>query len=86
MEYFVVLKNPSKRTAVSCHERSERWRSHPQGTELALKLNQEDIARMVGATRETVSHSLGKLRDEGAIVRARTPIIVNLDALRKYLE
>ncbi|MBD2566220.1 MULTISPECIES: hypothetical protein [Nostoc] len=27
----VVLKNPFGRTAVSCHERSERWRSHPQG-------------------------------------------------------
>ncbi len=63
----------------------EFGRSHPDGTELALKLNQEDIARMVGATRETVSHSLGKLRDEGAIMRARTPIVVNLTALRKYL-
>lgn len=64
----------------------EFGRAHAEGTELALKLNQEDIARMVGATRETVSHSLGKLRDEGAIVRARTPIIVNLSALRRYLE
>jgi len=63
----------------------EFGRSHPDCTELALKLNQEDIARMVGATRETVSHSLGKLRDEGAIMRARTPIVVNLTALRKYL-
>ncbi|GGR12035.1 MULTISPECIES: Crp/Fnr family transcriptional regulator [Deinococcus] len=64
----------------------EFGRGHPQGVELRLKLNQEDIARMVGATRETVSHSLGKLRDEGAIVRARTPIIVNLDRLKVYLE
>ena len=64
----------------------EFGRGHPQGVELRLKLNQEDIARMVGATRETVSHSLGKLRDEGAIVRARTPIIVNLDRLKIYLE
>ncbi|WP_425147785.1 Crp/Fnr family transcriptional regulator [Deinococcus sp.] len=64
----------------------EFGRGHPQGVELRLKLNQEDIARMVGATRETVSHSLGKLRDEGAIVRARTPIIVNLEQLKIYLE
>ena len=64
----------------------EFGKPHPQGVELNIKLNQEDIARMVGATRETVSHSLGKLRQEGAIVRPRTPIVVNLDALRKYLE
>lgn len=64
----------------------EFGRPHPQGVELSLKLNQEDIARMVGATRETVSHSLGKLRDEGAIVRARTPIIVDLKALNRYLD
>ena len=44
------------------------------------------IVRLVGATRETVSHSLGKLKQEGAIVRARTPIIVRLDALKDYLE
>lgn len=59
---------------------------HNQGVELNLKLNQEDIARMVGATRETVSHSLSKLKQDGAIARARTPIIVRMDALKKYLE
>ena len=64
----------------------EFGRPHAQGVELNLKLNQEDIARMVGATRETVSHSLGKLKQDGAIVRARTPIIVRLDALKRYIE
>ena len=64
----------------------EFGRPHSQGVELNLKLNQEDIARMVGATRETVSHSLSRLKKDGAIVRARTPIIVRLDALKQYLE
>jgi CRP/FNR family transcriptional regulator, cyclic AMP receptor protein len=64
----------------------EFGRPHPQGVELSLKLNQEDIARMVGATRETVSHSLSKLKHEGAIVRPRTPIIVRMDALKRYIE
>lgn len=59
---------------------------HPQGTELKLKLNQEDIARMVGATRETVSHSLSKLKQEGAIVRARSPIVVRKAGLKRFLE
>lgn len=64
----------------------EFGRPHPQGVELGLKINQEDIARMVGATRETVSHSLNKLKHLGAIVRPRTPIVVRMDALKKYLE
>ena len=64
----------------------EFGRPHSQGVELNLKLNQEDIARMVGATRETVSHSLGKLKSDGAIVRARTPIVVRMDALRRYID
>ncbi|WP_261664529.1 Crp/Fnr family transcriptional regulator [Deinococcus sp. Marseille-Q6407] len=60
--------------------------THPEGTELNLKLNQEDLARMIGATRETVSHSLHKLRREGAIVRQRTPFILNLEALEAYVD
>ena len=59
---------------------------HPQGVELNLKLNQEDIARMVGATRETVSHSLSKLRQLGAIVRPRAPMVVRLEPLRDFIE
>ncbi len=64
----------------------EFGKPHPLGVELNLKLNQEDIARMVGATRETVSHSLSRLKKEGAIVRPRSPIVVRLDALRAFLE
>ncbi|WP_291423672.1 Crp/Fnr family transcriptional regulator [Deinococcus sp.] len=64
----------------------EFGRPHSQGTELNLKLNQEDIARMVGATRETVSHSLNKLKHDGVIVRARAPIIVRMDALQSYID
>lgn len=63
----------------------EFGRPHANGTEIALKLNQEDLSRMVGATRETVSHSLSKLKKEGAIVKARTPIVVRLEALKHYL-
>ncbi|ADV68634.1 Crp/Fnr family transcriptional regulator [Deinococcus maricopensis] len=64
----------------------EFGKPHPNGVELGLRLNQEDIARMVGATRETVSHSLGRLKQEGAIVRPRTPIVVKMEALRNFLE
>lgn len=64
----------------------EFGRPHADGLELDLKLNQEDIARMVGATRETVSHSLSKLKQEGAITRARAPIVVRMEVLRHFLD
>lgn len=55
------------------------------GTELRLRLNQEDLARMIGATRETVSHSLHRLRREGAVMRQRSPFILNIEALEAYV-
>ncbi|MFC6618127.1 Crp/Fnr family transcriptional regulator [Deinococcus radiophilus] len=64
----------------------EFGRPHEGGTELNLKLNQEDLARMVGATRETVSHSLQKLKREGAIIRQRSPFVLNLEALEAYVD
>lgn len=64
----------------------EFGKPHPQGVELNLRLNQEDIARMVGATRETVSHSLSRLKQEGAIVRPRSPMVVRMEALQRFLE
>jgi hypothetical protein len=38
MQYFVARKNPSKRTAVSCHERSEGWRKPPAGHETIMSM------------------------------------------------
>ncbi|GHF93267.1 transcriptional regulator [Deinococcus piscis] len=58
---------------------------HPQGTELRVKLNQEDLARMIGATRETVSQSLHKLRCQGAVMRQRSPFVLNVEALEAYI-
>ena len=55
-----------------------------RGTQVNIRINQEDIARMVGTTRETVSHSLQKLRKSGAVIRPRSPYIVNLDLLQSY--
>ncbi|MBB6099529.1 CRP/FNR family transcriptional regulator [Deinobacterium chartae] len=56
-----------------------------EGTEISLKLNQEDMARMVGATRETVSHCLSRLKKRGAIVRGRSPILVNVEKLQDFI-
>jgi CRP/FNR family transcriptional regulator, cyclic AMP receptor protein len=55
------------------------------GVRIHLKLTQEDLSRMIGATRETVSHSLNRLKREGAIGRTRVPFIVNTEKLEKFI-
>ncbi|KEF33654.1 transcriptional regulator [Deinococcus sp. RL] len=82
---FSAYSAPERVASLLYRLAREFGRPHPQGVELALKLSQEDLARMVGATRETVSHSLGKLKQAGAITRARTPIVVKMDVLRSLL-
>jgi hypothetical protein len=48
-----------------------------------LNLTQQDLAKMIGATRETVSHCLARLLEYGAVRRRRAPITVNVEALQR---
>ena len=57
-----------------------------RGTEIDLSLTQQDLAKMIGATRETVSHCLARLLEYGAVKRRRSPIVVDLDALGRFLD
>lgn len=56
---------------------------HGQGRRLALRLTHQDLASMIGATRETVTGVLNRFRDEGLlVVEERHIIIRSLDRLR----
>jgi CRP/FNR family transcriptional regulator, cyclic AMP receptor protein len=57
-----------------------------RGTVIDLQLTQQDLAKMIGATRETVSHCLAKLLEYGAVRRRRAPITVNVEKLRQFLD
>ena len=57
-----------------------------RGTVIDLHLTQQDLAMMIGATRETVSHCLARLLEFGAVRRRRAPITVNIDKLRQFLD
>jgi len=57
-----------------------------RGTIIDLSLTQQDLAKMIGATRETVSHCLARLLEYGAVRRRRAPIIVNTAKLRQFLD
>lgn len=57
-----------------------------RGVVVDLGLTQNDYAKMIGATRETVSHCLAQLLEFGAVKRRRTPISVDVDRLQAYLD
>ncbi len=57
-----------------------------RGTEIDLSLTQQDLAKMIGATRETVSHCLARLLEYGAVKRRRSPIVVDVAALQGFLD
>jgi CRP/FNR family cyclic AMP-dependent transcriptional regulator len=57
-----------------------------RGTIIDLNLTQQDLAKMIGATRETVSHCLARLLEYGAVRRRRAPITVNMEKLQAFLD
>ena len=58
----------------------------PRGTELALPLTQEELASMVGVTRESVNRQLAAFRRRGLIdSRGRRFLLVDPDGLRRYV-
>lgn len=57
-----------------------------RGTVIDLNLTQQDLAKMIGATRETVSHCLARLLEYGAVRRRRSPITVNAERLQQFLD
>ncbi len=58
-------------------------RKTERGTELDIHLTQQDLAAMIGATRESVNKQLGAFRDRGILSVDRQRItILKLDVLR----
>jgi CRP/FNR family transcriptional regulator len=56
-----------------------------RGIVIDLQLTQQDLAKMIGATRETVSHSLTQLLEFGGVLRRRAPMRVNPGRLQEFL-
>jgi len=62
-------------------------REMPHGIELTIQLTQQELAAMIGATRESVNKQLGAFRDRGILAIDRRRItILRPDLLRARLE
>jgi CRP-like cAMP-binding protein len=55
------------------------------GTEIALRLTHEDLANLIGSTRETVTIQLHKFEELGLILRKGRSLVVNRPRLREYV-
>jgi CRP-like cAMP-binding protein len=58
-----------------------------QGTEIRLKLSHQDLASIIGSTRETVTNTLGQLQLEGIVLLGRQRItICSMERLKDAAE
>ncbi len=54
----------------------------PEGIQLSIKLSHQELANVIGSTRETVTVLLGELQDEGSLmIRRRQILITNMPRL-----
>ena len=51
-------------------------RPSPEGVELGVRLSHQDLANIIGSTRETVTVTLGQLQAEGRLRVGRKRIIL----------
>ena len=66
-------------------ELAEKYgRRSPDGVMIEIKLSHQDLASIIGSTRETVTVVLGELQDEGALEIRRRQIV--LKQLRRLAE
>jgi CRP-like cAMP-binding protein len=55
-----------------------------QGIRLKVKLTHQEMANLIGCSRETVSATMGQFRDDGLIqMDGRTIIVLNINALKR---
>ena len=62
-------------------------RRGPEGVELSIKLSHQELASIIGSTRETVTVVLGELQNEGrVIIRRRQIVLTQMDELGRMID
>ena len=62
---------------------AEHGAKTPKGTALSIRLTHEEIANLIGTTRETVSKQMGRFRRMGLIRREGKALLLNVSGLGK---
>ncbi len=57
----------------------------PKGTKIAVRLTHDDLAKLIGTTRETVTTQMNRLARKGMLRREGRTIVINDARLRKFV-
>src|SRR5512139_4234495 len=61
---------------------SEHGVRNPHGTAISLRITQEELANLIGTTRETVSTQMSRFRRMGLVRREGKTLVLNVPRLR----
>jgi CRP-like cAMP-binding protein len=83
LEAALFLEGPSRLARVLVHLASLYGQKVEEGVELRIRFSQQQLANMVGMSRESINKQLGQWRDEGIIATEDGRIlIIDLEALQ----
>jgi CRP-like cAMP-binding protein len=83
LEAALFLEGPSRLARVLVHLASLYGQKVADGVELRIRFSQQQLANMVGMSRESINKQLGQWRDEGIIATEDGRILItDLDALQ----
>jgi CRP-like cAMP-binding protein len=84
LEAALFLEGPSRLAKVLVHLATLYGQPAQHGIELRIRLSQQQLANMVGMSRESINKQLGQWRDEGIVAIEEGRItITDLDALQE---
>ncbi len=63
----------------------EHGMATPKGTKIGVRLTHDDLAKLIGTTRETVTTQMNRLSRKGMVRREGRVIVVNEPRLRKFV-
>lgn len=76
IEDLALRDVPGRLAALLLRVGEEYGERHDRGIRLAFRLTHQDLAHMIGSTRETVTTILRRFRDEGLIAVDRKTVII----------
>ena len=76
LKYLLFRSNRERLVHLLLELAEQYGRPTPAGVELRIKLSHQDLASIIGSTRETVTVVLGELQNEGRLQLGRRKIVL----------
>ena len=76
LKYLLFRSNRERLVHLLLELAEQYGRQTPEGVELGIKLSHQDLASIIGSTRETVTVVLGELQSEGRLKLGRRKVVL----------